>query len=309
MATLTAAVPAAFAAAVADTAQPMGKRVRAAFELRTLGGPPAVDALSVALRNKGDSALLRHELCYILGQMREAYALEVLTAILRDTEDDVMVRHEAAEAMGAIGDTSACAVLEEFKADPARPVAETCELALDLLRWRDQQQQQQQPQTEGNELDKNPYLSVDPAPADKTTKTHEQLREQLLDTSLPLFVRYRAMFSLRNRGDEEAVLTLCQGLNDESALFRHEIAYVLGQLQHPAATSALQASLAKPGEDRMVRHEAAEALGAIGTQAAEQVLDEFRDDAELVVQESCVVALDAMDYWSELQPQPTGELQ
>ena len=26
---------------------------------------------------------------------------------------------------------------------------------------------------------------------------------------------------------------------DESALFRHEIAYVLGQLQHPASVSAL----------------------------------------------------------------------
>ena len=42
-------------------------------------------------------------------------------------------------------------------------------------------------------------------------------------TKLPLFQRYRAMFSLRNMGTEEAVLALAHGFTDKSALFRHEI--------------------------------------------------------------------------------------
>jgi len=48
----------------------------------------------------------------------------------------------------------------------------------------------------------------------------------------------------------------------------------------------------------MVRHEAAEALGAVGTTAALEVLRKFLSDPEQVVRESCQVALDAADYWA-----------
>ena len=44
-----------------------------------------------------------------------------------------MVRHEAAEAMGAIGNPSIKPVLEAFLADDSIEVAESCEVALDLL--------------------------------------------------------------------------------------------------------------------------------------------------------------------------------
>ncbi len=59
----------------------------------------------------------------------------------------------------------------------------------------------------------------------------------------------------------------------------------------------------------MVRHEAAEALGAIGGTQAEVVLHEFsglsediadgRKPVDRVVRESCDVALDAMNYWEQ----------
>ena len=52
----------------------------------------------------------------------------------------------------------------------------------------------------------------------------------LLDEDVPLFDRYRAMFSLRNIGDDESILALAAGLQCSSALFRHEIAFVLGQV-------------------------------------------------------------------------------
>ena len=41
----------------------------------------------------------------------------------------------------------------------------------------------------------------------------------------------------------------------------------------------------------MVRHEAAEALGAIGSMEAVETLREYCDDAEEIVRESCWVAL------------------
>ena len=46
-----------------------------------------------------------------------------------------MVRHEAAEALGAIGDRTALDVLERFVDDDEVVIAESCEVALDLLEW------------------------------------------------------------------------------------------------------------------------------------------------------------------------------
>lgn len=46
----------------------------------------------------------------------------------------------------------------------------------------------------------------------------------------------------------------------------------------------------------MVRHEAAEALGSIGTDECWPVLNQFRMDAEQVVRESCEVGLDMWEF-------------
>ena len=51
----------------------------------------------------------------------------------------------------------------------------------------------------------------------------------------------------------------------------------------------------------MVRHEAAEALGAIGTLECEQILQQYLQDSEQVVRESCEVALDVIDYWADMK--------
>ena len=50
-------------------------------------------------------------------------------------DEDVMVRHEAAEALGAIGNRSAMTTLEKFVNDEEIVVAESCEVAIDLLNW------------------------------------------------------------------------------------------------------------------------------------------------------------------------------
>ena len=114
------------------------------------------------------------------------------------------------------------------------------------------------------------------------------------------------MFSLRNGRSDAAVAALCDGLGDASALFRHEVAYVLGQLEHAAAVPALAARLRDAGEHSMVRHEAAESLGAIAAACAggaaaaacEAVLRAYLGDPERVVAESCAAALDINAYWT-----------
>ncbi|EQC32136.1 deoxyhypusine monooxygenase [Saprolegnia diclina VS20] len=282
-------------ASLLDLSQPMGKRTRAVFYLRTRGGKDDLKVLLEALVNKADSELMRHELAYVIGQFQDADACPTLESVVADTSDDCMVRHEAAEALGAIGDASSLEILEKFSHDDAPEVAETCELALRLVKYK------HTPVEDEGVLDRNPYLSVDPAPAMEKTKTTDELKAILLDTSRSMFDRYRAMFSLRNRNSEDAALALGEAFDDKSALFRHEIAYVMGQMVNPVTVPALKKVLVDASEHRMVRHEAAEALGAIGTPECEEILKVYVKDDHQVVRESCEVALDIIDYWAPMK--------
>ena len=111
----------------------MFQRMRALFALRNIGGKDSVEALAAAYESK--SALLKHEIAYVMGQMQDPHAVPHLIERLEDAEEDVMVRHEAAEALGAIGDRTALDVLERFVDDDEVVIAESCEVALDLLEW------------------------------------------------------------------------------------------------------------------------------------------------------------------------------
>ncbi|XP_045400669.1 deoxyhypusine hydroxylase [Lemur catta] len=267
-----------------DPKQPLQTRFRALFTLRGLGGPGAISWISQAFSD--DSALLKHELAYCLGQMQDARAIPVLVDVLRDTCQEPMVRHEAGEALGAIGNPEVLELLKEYSTDPVVEVAETCQLAVQRLEWLRQH---------CGELVTGPYLSVDPAPPAEERDVG-RLRAVLLDESQPLFERYRAMFALRNAGGQEAALALAEGLRCGSALFRHEVGYVLGQLQHEAAVPQLVAALARPAESPMVRHECAEALGAIARPSCLAALRAHAADPERVVRESCEVALDMYEH-------------
>ncbi|XP_062815702.1 deoxyhypusine hydroxylase [Anolis carolinensis] len=270
--------------ALADPRRPLTDRFRALFTLRNLGGPTAIEWIGKAFSD--DSALLKHELAYCLGQMQDERALPILIAVLQDRRQEAMVRHEAGEALGAIGNPKVLDVLKEYSDDPVIEVAETCQLAVKRLEWLG---------GHGGGSMGGPYLSVDPAPPSEEADVGK-LRQALLDESRPLFERYRAMFALRNLGGEAAILALAEGLCCGSALFRHEVAYVLGQAGHEAAVPRLSWSLGRPGESPMVRHECAEALGAIAKPSCLDTLREHASDPERVVRESCQVALDMYEH-------------
>ena len=77
-----------------DSHNSLGHRTNAAFTLRSHPSDASIQALCDALQNKADSVLLRHELGYILGQMKARTACPVLSAVVADETDDVIVRHE-----------------------------------------------------------------------------------------------------------------------------------------------------------------------------------------------------------------------
>eukprot|EP01091_Cochliopodium_minus_P012705 TRINITY_DN3912_c0_g1_i2.p1 TRINITY_DN3912_c0_g1~~TRINITY_DN3912_c0_g1_i2.p1 ORF type:complete len:319 (-),score=106.71 TRINITY_DN3912_c0_g1_i2:70-1026(-) len=272
----------------------LAAKFRGVFTLKNLGGNESVDAL-VEILNNEQSNLLKHEIAYVLGQMQNTYAVPFLSKVLANEKENSMVRHEAGESLGALGTEECLEILEKFKNDPVPEVSETCILAIDRIKWLKESKP---------EKVKSKFDTVDPAPSSEL-KSIEKLEEILLNENLTMFERYKALFKLRDIAQDESdndervkgsVLAICKGLKDKSALFRHEMAYVLGQIHHPYATDSLRESLEIDTEHEMVRHESAEALGAIATEDTYSVLHKYSKDSVDVVRESCEVALDVYEY-------------
>ncbi|KAG5476493.1 hypothetical protein LSCM1_04205 [Leishmania martiniquensis] len=293
-----------------DPREPLDSRLRELYRLKedclkTVAGVKVI-LEAIATTN---SVLLQHELVYNAGQSGCEGAVPELERILRTASYDVVTRHEAAEALGAIGSPLALQVLKTHSdptIEPEVPIRETCELALARIAMKE---------TRGEVAVAPPrgckFVSVDPSPAfsplccgtdGPLPQTVEELEAMLLDTSgrTRLFRRYMAMFTLRNMGTEAAVAALCRGLRQDtaSALFRHEVAFVLGQLERPSSQPALIAALRDEEEAPMVRHEAAEALGAIADPATLPVLESYATHHEPIVRDSCKVALEMHKYWA-----------
>lgn len=262
---------------------------------------------------KSQSSLLRHEVAYVIGQLGDSAACGLLSSVLEDVNEDCMVRHEAGEALGAIGNEESIPILEKFLNDPVREVRETCEIAIANIRHHsgrkdDGSAQMQQSETQVD----NEFQSVDPAPPVEDDIPTSELRERFLNMDLPLFERYRAMFALRNRvsrlNDLDALRALCDGFREEEgALFKHEIAFVMGQLQRHETAETLERVLRDEREHAMVRHEAAEALGSISDPKSLQVLQDFQKDSAEAVSDSCIVAVDMHEYWSQYNAPESNE--
>lgn len=278
-----------------DGKQELSSRFRALFHLNTLGKEGNKQAIDIIADGfKDPSELLKHEMAYVLGQTKQEYAIQPLINVLEDHKQQAMVRHEAAEALGAIGNEKALQILKKYEAeDPLEVVRQTCELAVGRIEWENSEAARTE------KIQQSQFSSIDPAPPlalGEQEEKVEKLGKMLNDQSLPLFERYRAMFRLRDVGTEDAVLTLATGFKDPSALFRHEIAYVMGQLCDPVSVPSLIEVLQDSSEEGMVRHEAAEALGSIATEEVLPVLKKFTNDKEDVVRQSALVALDMYEY-------------
>ncbi|KAL4896229.1 armadillo-type protein [Aspergillus ambiguus] len=292
-----------------NESEPLARRFRALFSLKYLACQqpptertlPAIQAIAAAFSSS--SALLKHELAYCLGQTRNPDSLAFLHDVVKDAEEDMMCRHEAAEALGALGYESSLEILKSLRDNEKESdvIRETCDIAVDRIVWENSEERK------AEKLKPSDFTSIDPAPPlplESSQPSIAEMEKTLLDTTLPLFQRYRAMFALRDLASPPdlptaatAVEALAKGLKDPSALFRHEIAFVFGQLCHPASVPSLTETLSNQEEAGMVRHEAAEALGSLGdVEGVEDTLKKFLNDPEKVVRDSIIVALDMAEY-------------
>ena len=141
---------------------------------------------------------------------------------------------------------------------------------------------------------------------DANTSPILSLRNALISERTPLAVRFRALFSLKHYASEQpptshtipAIEAIAAAFSSPSALLKHELAYCLGQTRNMAAVPFLRNVLENRGEDDMCRHEAAEALGALGDLNSLELLVELRDNAEeaKVVRETCDIAVERIEW-------------
>jgi deoxyhypusine monooxygenase len=128
------------------------------------------------------------------------------------------------------------------------------------------------------------------------------LRKALTSENIPLAKRFRALFSLKHLASQqpptgqtfEAIQAIAAGFSSPSALLKHELAYCLGQTKNLDAVPYLRHVLEDRGEDEMCRHEAAEALGALGDRSSVDLMKQLKsaDDEPTVVRETCDIAID-----------------
>ena len=240
-----------------------------------LGAIEAPESLAILARHAADAASEVSDTCGLaLAQLNYQIAKGVC-GCERRPQEALRVEREAAATGDATGDDAAMCSLPTLAQPEPEPVPT----------------HHHKPEPESFPT----YNYVSPAPAAKAAPIGI-LRKQLLDRGSPLFERYRSLFALRDAVPTEgvrAIEALCECLSSvrESALLKHEVAFVLGQLEHSAAEAALSDAVRREDEHAMVRHEAAEALGAIGTPEAIETLTEFASHPLTILRESCWVAL------------------
>ena len=111
-----------------------------------------------------------------------------------------MHSQQAMEGLGSLGTKECLRTLEKGLNDPSLEVVETCQIAICLVNWN---AEHPECQDECNRVPKH-FCSIDPAPSSEIQDI-SRLSRILMEPTCTLFERYRAMFSLRNIGTDEAV--------------------------------------------------------------------------------------------------------
>jgi deoxyhypusine monooxygenase len=294
-----------------DPSKAITKRFRCLFEIRGIGTFEAVKALIEAFRKEQKSDLLKHEICYCLGQMNTTQENtecihEFFEKVITEDHSSIVI-HEAVEGYANLNPDNITKLLKKFEGIDDELVNETCELALELKKWNEETNFGE---TEGLNLKSLKHWTNDPAPPYNQEKNDhfksvDWLKSLLLDPTKPIFERYRAMFTLREIGTDEACEALCQSLTKEnfstcSALLKHEIGFVLGQLGHTYAkvwVPYLEQAVQNEEEAPVVRHEWVIALGDITDKT--ETMEKYSEDKDDIVRESWLVAHDMVNFWKE----------
>lgn len=142
----------------------------------------------------------------------------------------------------------------------------------------------------------------------------KQYGKILNDKEERLSVRFRALFSLKNLNGKDAIDQIGLCFDDTSELLKHELAYCLGQMGSKDALDLLKSVLENHNQgiirkiiislyhhlEPVVRHEAAEAIGAIGCEKFEEWMETLEaNDPDIEVRETAHLAHRRIKFFKE----------
>ena len=284
---------------LSDPSSKIWDKYDALFILRTHNTDLSIKTLIKNYNNLKKSHLLKHEVAYILGQMKNPIAIDFLIKILHDKKQGAVVRHEAGEALANFPEEKK-RILEELKKlkdNDISLIKSTINISIKKLENYDKEKNNYNKYIEGNiepadpmsETEINFFLK-------KIKKEKENLLSILLDLKIDEFIRYRIMYYLRNLEDEKSIKILCELLKFEnrkfiSPLMRHELCFILGQLNSKAkfnfVKEILEFVIRDTTELGVVRHEGL--LGYYAIYGYDQVIEDMKKDKCPIVYESAFV--------------------
>eukprot|EP01017_Pseudomicrothorax_dubius_P014855 TRINITY_DN1736_c0_g1_i1.p1 TRINITY_DN1736_c0_g1~~TRINITY_DN1736_c0_g1_i1.p1 ORF type:complete len:309 (+),score=100.75 TRINITY_DN1736_c0_g1_i1:100-1026(+) len=288
-----------------NSASPTSEKYKAVFTLRTFGDPEAIEYLKEAFPYVDDSNLLKHEIAYAFGQLKHRELTEeFLLKVLHNEEENEVVRHEAGEALSNFLDEKINEVLEKYVKHSSSLIAETCQLGLHKYREREIALKRCGNQYGG---------TIEPAPAFTVEELRENFADKFTDSadaasaaiaicedpSIELFKKYRTIYYLRDTKTRDCLQALGKLLISQktSPLFRHEVAFILGQLapESEAVLDQLRESIYNESEHEIVRHESLMAVSSITKN--KELIRSFVGHSSKIISDSAEVAVDLMDYW------------
>ena len=304
-----------YAGTLQDLSKPIAERISSLFCLRTVADLDSIDALIKAFDEEPCSDLLRHEICYCLGQMNKSpeHVTKLKSFFERILKEDYpkIVLHEAVEAYGNLDTEIALKLLERFSSEKDGILYETCFLTKKLVDWK---KTSDNGKLECLNLSKLKFTTNDPAPPYNFKREPKYasiplLQSMLLDSeNYDLFERYRALFTLREINTEEAVIAICQCLTPENSrhcsdLLKHEVAFVLAQMEEvfmPAVPYLLKC-VDNDEEAPIVRHEVLICLGWMLEDKS--LIEPFLKNPDLIVSQSAEAAMNLVEYRAKCEEQ------
>jgi len=293
-----------------DPSSKLVEKYIAIFELRTIADTHAAECLIKAFPYQADSELLKHEIGYALGQIKNPSSVDFLVNVIQDDNEFTIVRHEAAEALAYLNEEKYAELLLKYYDSPIDELRDTCRIGLSRLQDPDAMLSKGAAKYGG---------TLEPAPPFKKEAILEILKEKygvnvdtlndnlvdyvfkyILDPDTQVYNKYKATYFLREVESRQAAEALGNLLKPEyrkltGPLLRHEICFIFGQLgdKGEVAINNIIKTMDDLSENEIVRHEALSAYSAISLD--KKPIEKYLNDSSRVVKESAIVCLEMID--------------
>ena len=279
----------------------------AILALKHYGNDAAAKVFEEGYENLGESELLRHDVMYWMGQMRACNSVKFLLDRMHDPNERSIVRHEAGEALANLLDIKEQIIpeLEKHWDSPDTLLKSTVRVAVPKLKTINENSRYgkkyggtMEPAEPFDEKEVREYFKSQNLPDDKSKAELLELVHQQLKKSydeVDEFTKYRLMYFLRDTNNLRAKeilsdMLLAKNRNVTSPLMRHELCFILGQINNNenCIHAALKEASLDEEEHQVVRHEAI--LSFYDITKDEGFIDQFLTHSNQLIRESAELA-------------------